>query len=254
MHTSTELLLTRFLAEVGPVVPLVALWAHGSLARGDYQPGRSDLDLVAVVERPLTDAERGRLEALHQGLDLPLAGQLHCSYLPVARLADPGERHVTWAMAELFERPVTAVTRRELLTGALELYGEPPDALIPPVSDGELADFVRADLRDFWLVKVGGRRRWLREVWVDLGMVTVARATVTLRDGRLITKREALDVLAELGAPDVVVADIRARRYGTPPPVLSRFRRAKLARRFIRDAITRTARDNLGENTAMKTQ
>jgi hypothetical protein len=242
MHTSTELLLTRFLAEVGPVLPLVSVWAHGSLAKGDYQPGRSDLDLIAVVETPITESQRDRLERLHQGLDLPLAAQLHCSYLPRSRLADPGAAHVTWAMEELFERPVTAVTRRELLTGALELYGEPPEGLIPPVSDDELADFVRSDLRDFWLVKVGGRRRWLRDVWVDLGMVTVARATVTLRDGRLISKREALDVLAELGAPPAVVDDIRSRRYGTPAPVLSRFRRAKLVRRFVRDAIGRAIR------------
>ncbi|MGN9786499.1 nucleotidyltransferase domain-containing protein [Nonomuraea sp. ZG12] len=239
MHTATELLLTQFLAQVRPVVPLVALWAHGSLAKGDYQPGRSDLDLVAVVETPLTDAQRDGLASLHQDLDLPLAPHLHCSYLPLGRLSDHGTEHVTWAMEELFERPVTAVTRRELLTGALELYGEPPDELIPPVSDQELADFVRADLRDFWLVKTEGRKRWLREVWVDLGMVTVARATVTLRDGRLISKREALDVLGELGAPEVVVADIRARRYGERRPVLSRFRRGKLARAFVRSAIRR---------------
>ncbi|WP_336208609.1 nucleotidyltransferase domain-containing protein [Nonomuraea sp. LPB2021202275-12-8] len=239
MHTATDLLLTQFLAEVRPVVPLVALWAHGSLAKGDYQPGRSDLDLIAVVEEPLTDAQRDGLERLHQGIDLPLAEHLHCSYLPLGRLSDHGTEHVTWAMEELFDRPVTAVTRRELLTGALELYGEPPGELIPPVSDRELAEFVRGDLRDFWLVKAGGRKRWLQEVWVDLGMVTVARATVTLREGRLISKREALDVLGELGAPAVVVEDIRSRRYGSRRPVLSRFRRGKLARAFVRDAIKR---------------
>jgi hypothetical protein len=44
-------------------------------------------------------------------------------------------------------------------------------------------------------------------------------------------------VLGELGAPEVVVADIRARRYGQRGPVLSRFRRGKLARAFVRSAI-----------------
>jgi hypothetical protein len=46
-------------------------------------------------------------------------------------------------------------------------------------------------------------------------------------------------VLAELGAPMTVVEDIRARRYGLPRPFLSRFRRATLARVFIRAAIKR---------------
>ncbi|GAA4533062.1 MULTISPECIES: nucleotidyltransferase domain-containing protein [Nonomuraea] len=239
MHTSTEILLTRFLSEAGAAVPLMAVWAHGSLAKGDYQPGRSDLDLIAVVREPLDERRRDAVERLHRGLDGALAERLHCSYMTDGQLAEHGREHVTWAMGELFERPVTAVTRRELLTGALELYGPGPDALIPPVSDAELAAFVQADLRDFWLVKTRGRRRWLLDEWVDLGMVTVARAAVTLRDGRLISKREALDVLGEMGAPPVVVDGIRARRYGTDGPVLSRFRRAKLARRFIRQAIVR---------------
>jgi len=242
MRTTTDLLLASFLEQARQAVPLVALWAHGSLAKGDYQPGRSDLDLIAVVEAPLTGAQRERLEHLHQGLDLPLAEHLHCSYLPRESLGEVDAQHVTWAMEELFERPVTPVTRRELLTGAVELYGEPPGKLLPPVSDAELADFVRTDLREFWLVKTGGRRRWLHDIWVDLGMVTVARASVTLRDGRLITKREAFDVLAELGAPAVVVADVRARRYGTPRPVLSRFRRAKLTRGFVRTTIKKILR------------
>ncbi|MEU2061148.1 hypothetical protein [Streptomyces sp. NPDC013455] len=39
-----------------------------------------------------------------------------------------------------------------------------------------------------------------------------------MQDGGLITKGEALGVLAELGAPTDVVDDIRRRRYGTPRP------------------------------------
>ncbi|MEV0349514.1 nucleotidyltransferase domain-containing protein [Nonomuraea sp. NPDC050680] len=239
MHGPTDLLLTRFLHDIRPAVPLVALWAHGSLAAGDYQPGKSDLDLIAVVETDVTEEQRQRLAKLHEELVLPLAEHLHCSYMPRHRLGDFATDHVTWAHQELYERPVTPVTRRELHSGALELYGEPPAGLLPPVSDEELSGFIRADLRDFWLVKTRGRKRWLQDVWVDLGMITVARATVTLRDGRLITKRAALDVLAELGAPMNVVEDIRARRYGLPRPFLSRFRRGTLARVFIRTAIKR---------------
>ncbi|MEO3876621.1 nucleotidyltransferase domain-containing protein [Nonomuraea sp. B12E4] len=237
MHAATERLLRRFLEGVEPAVPLVALWAHGSLGAGDYQEGRSDLDLVAIVDSPVTMEQWRRIKALHRSLDLPLADRLHCSYMARQELADHAVEHVTWAHQEIYRRTVTAITRRELHEAGRVLFGSPPGGLLPPVPDAELAAFVRADLRDFWLEKTRGRRRWLRDVWVDLGMVTVARATVTLREGRLISKREALDVLAELGAPEKVVADVRARRYGTPAPVLSRFRRGRLARAFIRSAI-----------------
>jgi Nucleotidyltransferase domain len=240
MDTATDRLLRHFLGAVEPAVPLVALWAHGSLSTDDYRPGVSDLDLVAVVEEPVTMDQWRRIKALHRAIDLPLADRLHCSYMARQELADLSAEHVTWAHERVFRRPVTAVTRRELHTKALELYGPPPTDLLPPVSDAELAEHVRADLRDFWLVMTRGRRRWLRDIWVDLGTLTVARATVALRAGRLISKREALDVLHELGAPPALVADVRARRYGTPTPKLSRFRRAKQARAFIRTTITRT--------------
>src|SRR5580692_427123 len=53
---ATGRLLGRFVSAVQPVLPLVSVWAHGSLAGGDYQPGRSDLDLIAIVGRPCTAA------------------------------------------------------------------------------------------------------------------------------------------------------------------------------------------------------
>lgn len=40
---------------LGDILDSVIL--HGSLALGDYEPGRSDIDVLAVVERPLTDGE-----------------------------------------------------------------------------------------------------------------------------------------------------------------------------------------------------
>ncbi|MFI6293595.1 nucleotidyltransferase domain-containing protein [Nonomuraea sp. NPDC050790] len=227
-------MLKRFLGEIRDELPLLALWAHGSLGAGDYQPGRSDLDLIAVVETPVADP--ARLEEIHRGFpDL-----LHCSYVVRAALADLTAPHLTAAHGELFHRPVTPVTRRELHTNPVELYGAAVPDLLPEVSDADLHAFIRADLADFWLLKTGGFKRWLQDIWVDLGLITVARAAVTLRDNRLITKREAFEVLAEMGAPERVVADVRARRYGTPGPKLGRARRAMLARSFVRTTIHRT--------------
>ncbi|WP_327087949.1 nucleotidyltransferase domain-containing protein [Nonomuraea sp. NBC_01738] len=234
MDLDTGRLLARYLEELRPTVPLVALWAHGSLGSGDYQPGRSDLDLIAVVESPVTPTER--LVEIHRGYP----ELLHCSFIVRDELPDLAAEHLTWAYGEFFHRPVTPVTRRELHSFPVELYGEAPGALLPPVSDTELNSFILADLENYWLVKTDGFQRWLMDVWVDLGLITVARARVTLQEGRLITKAEALDLLAELDAPARVVADIRARRYGMQGPTLGRARRAMLARRFVRAAIRRT--------------
>ena len=237
-----DALLYRFVTQVARVVPLTAVWAHGSLALGDFRPGRSDFDLVAVVDGQLDAVHHERLLTVHRALaaDVPLAAKLHCSYLPSNRLSDPGCPHPTWAEGEWFERPVGPVSRRELHNGDLSLYGPPPTTLIPPITDAELDAFVRADLRDYWLPATAARARWLDDIWVDLGLLTYARATVTLRDGRMITKREALDVLADLAAPPAVLQNIHHRRYAplvTPLTPRERLRRAHRTRTYLRRSL-----------------
>ncbi|MER6622799.1 MULTISPECIES: nucleotidyltransferase domain-containing protein [unclassified Streptomyces] len=235
----TDALLDRFLTGLAPLDP-VAVWAHGSLAAGDYREGRSDLDVIAVLDHPVTPRTPWRVALLHARLrEEPLADRLHCTYLTPRTAADAGRRHLTWAHEQLFKRPVTPVTRTELHTFGRVLHGVPPADVLPPVPDGELAAFVVRDQRDYWRREVDRAANWTRDVWVDLGLLTFARATVTLREGRLITKREALDVLPGLGAPGEVVEDIRRRRYEDPAPPAEGWtlRRARLTRDYLGPAI-----------------
>ncbi|QOV39124.1 nucleotidyltransferase domain-containing protein [Streptomyces ferrugineus] len=235
----TDALLDRFLSLLSELEPL-AVWAHGSLGGGDYQEGRSDLDLVAVLKEPIGVRTAWRVALVHARLrDAPLAGLLHCSYLTLPTADGADRRHLTWAHKELFKRPVSPVTRRELHTFGRVLHGEAPAGLLPPVTDRELADFVVRDQRDFWRPAVDNVPLWTRDVWVALGLITFARASVTAREGRLISKREALDLLPGLGAPVEVVEDIRARRYddAAPPTEEWAARRAGLARDYLGPAI-----------------
>jgi hypothetical protein len=243
--TETDLVLQRFVSEATAAAPVVAVWAHGSLAMGDFRPGRSDLDLVAVVETAPDAGHRERLEAVHRRLlaEEPAAAKLHCTYMARTALDDARTDHFTWAHNRLMARPVTPVTRRELHDGALTLYGPPAAELLPPLVPGQLEEFIRHDLARFWLPATRTPVPWLKDIWVDLSPLVLARATVTLRDGRLITKGEALDVLTALGAPADLVRDIRDRRYSAPhsaPPPIGlprRVRRALRARAFVRRGI-----------------
>lgn len=234
-------LLDRFVADVSGVVPLVALWAHGSLALGDFQPDRSDLDLVALTGTALTSAQEQGLRRMHEELHgrIPLADKLHCAYVVGSELGDTGRGHLTWAHGELLYRAVSTVSRRELCQGGLRLLGPAPATVVPAVTDQELAAYIRSDLRDYWYPRTAQADLWLRDIWVDLGLLTFARATVTLRERRLITKREALDVLTSLGAPADVVRDIYQRRYQSPEPVSKRWRidRGHQARTYLREGI-----------------
>ncbi|HZX03566.1 nucleotidyltransferase domain-containing protein [Kribbella sp.] len=228
-------LLDGFVTSVRAVAEVRAVWLHGSLALGDYQLGRSDLDVIVVVSEPPPPS----VAEVHRELirSNPLAVKLHCSYM--TDLADLSVRHPTFAHQRYFDRPVTPVTRRELAIGNRSLFGPVPGELLPPVSDEELFAFVRRDLRDFWYPVTRKRTPWYRDIWVDLSLLTLARAHVTLATGDLITKRAALDVLPRLGAPVGVVEDIRRRRYEPESRVGPWWRhtRAGLTRRFLRTAI-----------------
>lgn len=242
--SETERVLTDFVGAVRAVVPVVAVWVHGSLAMGDFQPGRSDLDLVAVVENPLDAGQKSQLEGMHRRLlnEEPAAAKLHCSYMAAAALSDSDAPHVTWAHNTFLERPVSPVSRRELLDRGLVLHGPVPAQLLPPLGGRELTDYILRDLGEFWLPATGKPVRWLQDIWVDLGSLVVARATVTLGDGRLITKGEALEELKTLGAPADVVRDIHERRYAADPASggrLWRVHRGLRAQRFIRREIKR---------------
>jgi predicted nucleotidyltransferase len=65
-------------AQIEATVPLLEAFLLGSAATGGFRPGESDLDLTAVIERPLGSAKEvllRRLRALHvpvRGLELVL--------------------------------------------------------------------------------------------------------------------------------------------------------------------------------------
>ena len=228
-------LLDGFVTSARRVAAVEAVWLHGSLALGDYQPGRSDLDLIVVTSAPPPPA----VADVHRQLirESPLAAKLHCSYM--TELADLSVRHPTFAHQRYFDRPVTAVTRRELAIGNRTLFGPTPAELLPATTDEELFAFVRHDLENFWLPATRKWSNWYADIWVDLSLLTVARAHVTLATSELITKRAAFDVLPCLGAPADVVEDVRRRRYGPEfrTGLWWRHTRAGLTRRFLSTAI-----------------
>jgi hypothetical protein len=204
----------RFAAAVRDVARVTGFYAGGSLGSRDYHPQISDLDLVAVLAEPLTRTRRTRLKEVHAGFAEP---KLHCAYVPVAEIAEIGRKHVNWAHEQMFRRPLSGIARAELLRFGVTVYGPDPAALVPPVADDTLAEAARTELRGYWLGALRHPRRWRTDLHVDLGLTTVSRADATISEGRLLTKREAIDRLPALGVPPELADQIRRRRAGETP-------------------------------------
>jgi hypothetical protein len=237
----------RILDELARVVragaDAIGLYAAGSLGSGDYRPETSDLDLVAVVLRPITTQQQRLLAAQHRRLAAEhlTANRLHCAYVAADGLDDLATSHPTWAHGRFLRRPLYAVTRAELHTSAVVVFGPPAEELVPPVDSHDLATAARTELTTVW--RPATRRPWLwwQDQWVDLGLTTLVRAEATVHDGTLLTKSAAIERLASFGVPDRLVGEIARRRQGAPVVVRPhwRARRALLARRLVATGIER---------------
>jgi hypothetical protein len=220
-----------------PVADIVAFYAGGSLALGDFRPGISDLDLAAVIATDLDDQRSESLRVLHENLqrDEPSAAKLHCTYLARDDVADLRATHLTWAHGELYRRPFTGIARAELQQGGITVFGPPPSELLPHVDRDALEAAARAELSGYWSGAVRKPWVWLEDVYVDLGLLTLARVEATLTDGRLITKREALTRLDRFGVPGELVREIAGRRRGDTIALtaIQRTRRAVTARQLV---------------------
>lgn len=191
------------------------LFVAGSLATGDYRAGVSDIDLVALTERPLDTEQRSALVAIHRGLDATTAAgaNLGCAYVASSVLSDWASRHPTWTHRVLVERPLSGITRAELVRHGRAIFGRPPGAVLASMTDDDVRRAARAELTGYWAKAVRHPWWWLDPAIADLGLSSMARGRHALATGNLLTKTSAIDAVQ---APDWLRADLRARRNGSP--------------------------------------
>jgi hypothetical protein len=189
------------------------LLVAGSLATGDYVPGVSDLDLVALTEGPVGATQQETLASLHRELDQGAAQglDLGCVYVDAGRLADLGALHPTWTHGSLVQRSLSGVTRAELARHGFAVLGRPPAALLPEVTDDDVRRAARAELRGYWAHAARRPLWWLNPVIADLGLTSMARGRHALQTGQLLTKTQAIE---QAHAPAWLKDQLRARRQG----------------------------------------
>jgi hypothetical protein len=200
------------LGELGWVSDLLVA---GSLATGDYVPGVSDLDLVALTSGPVGPGRQEVLAGLHRELDQGAARglDLGCQYVDAGRLADPGAPHPTWTHGSLVQRSLSGVTRAELARHGFAVLGRPPAALLPEVTDDDVRRAARAELRGYWAHAARRPLWWLNPVIADLGLTSMARGRHAVATGQLLTKSQAIE---RAHAPAWLKDQLRARRHGQP--------------------------------------
>ena len=198
------------LAGLGWVTDLLVA---GSLATGDYVPGVSDLDLVALAEGAVGRARQEVLAGLHRELDRDVAQglDLGCAYVDVEKLADIGMPYPTWTHGSLVHRILSGVTRAELVRHGFAVMGRPPSEVLPDMTDDDVRSAARAELCGYWASAANRPLMWLNPVIADLGLTSMARGRHALETGQLLTKTQAVE---RAHAPAWLREQLRARRRG----------------------------------------
>jgi len=192
---------------------VTALFVAGSAATGDYTPGISDLDLVALTAGPVDHARGARLRAIHSALDGGAAARLHlgCAYVVEDSLTDELAQYLTWTHGSMVRRTLSGITRAELVRHGYAVFGPQPQALLPAVDDDDVRRAALAELTGYWSKAAARPWWWLDPVMIDLGLTSMARGRHELSTGELLTKTRAIEAAH---APAWLIEQVRARRRG----------------------------------------
>jgi len=194
---------------------LLGFFLRGSLALGGFNPETSDVDILVVTERPVSEAQFEALAAVHARI--PARGNKHrreyeVSYVDRSSLKRfvPGERrHPTigsdWPFVRAEHRENFVLERWTVRERGVAVVGPDPKTLIDPISPDELRAAVRGELRARlrdWAAGEDAPAWLLPRYYQAFEVETICRSLYTLAHGELPTKPRAVAwALAALPEP-----------------------------------------------------
>jgi hypothetical protein len=214
--------------------PTAALYLVGSLALGDYRPGQSDIDFVAVTGSPSDPSELRQLELLHRDLQRlvpnPSLDGIYVTWqqLQAAPQGLSVPRWLDGRFAPSHSFAATPVTWSTLHRHPLPIRGP----ATPAVQHDEdlLRAWCRENLQGYWAAWVHAARTRFKGQLFSLsrrastwGVLGFTRLHATIDTGDILSKSQAgtyaLQVFPSRWSPIVQEALAAGRSIAIPSPV-----------------------------------
>ena len=177
-----------------------SVWLYGSVVLEAYSHGRSDVDVVTVVEEPLGDEALRDLHFRAHQFD-SLASAIQALYVRRRDLSAPWRtRYFPLVGPEPGEPPyprgeLLPSTRACIHQVGRTLKGVGPAHLLPLVDARDLREEMLLEL-DWFVSKTSEPDLFLHDYWVDHATGMAARILATLETGAIVGKPAALPYLA----------------------------------------------------------
>jgi hypothetical protein len=180
---------------------LIGMYLHGSLATGDFDPDRSDIDFLVVIREQLSPEMVLALNEMHAQIaasNLKWSTNYEGSYIPkhAIRRYDPAHSlHMVIRVEGSFgmdeHRSDWVIQRHIIRERGIVLVGPSPKTLIDPVSPDELRLAALQLLEEWWLPQLDDQFRLRDSEYQAYAILTMCRALFTIESGKIVSKPEA---------------------------------------------------------------
>ena len=179
----------------------VGMYLDGSLAIGDFDPDKSDLDFVVVTDSEVSSDTFVALKAMHDRIASGAskwASELEGSYVSQRALRHDRrpaalpyiDRGSVLAMVWQ-ESGYWVIHRHMLREHGVVLAGPLPRTLIDPVQPEELREAVCGILREWWMPMLVDGPLLQNSFYRCYAVLTMSRMLYTIRHGAIVTKPSA---------------------------------------------------------------
>jgi len=191
--------LHTLLAEIQMVLQerFVGLYLYGSLASGDFEPARSDIDFLVVTASELPAGVVSDLESVHTSLwagGSKWALKLEGTYIPQTALRryDPRDGPfpcVNEGKFYLARHESDWVLQRHILReSGVAVAGPDLCPLIDPVLPAEICTAVLGYLREWWQPMLRNPQRLQSREYQAYATLSMCRALYTLKNSKVASK------------------------------------------------------------------
>lgn len=217
-------LLTATLAE-----EIVGIYLFGSLTYDDFQPDRSDIDLVIIVRRPLSATALAKVTELHTRLGERFprwSKRLEASYLPIDQLeltAPPANPRPWYGEGRLYPAAHFGnewlINNHLLREHGLALWGPPFALICPPIAFDKVQDACKRDLLEEWLPKLDDAEWMANPHYQSYLVLNLCRILHTICNGATASKSASSAWVARrFPRWKPLIAAANAWRYGDDFP------------------------------------
>ncbi len=203
-YDDVNVVLDELLTAVSPILgpQFIGLYLTGSLALGDFNPNRSDIDFVAATAGDLPDNVVQALAVMHGRLrasENKWATKIEGDYIPLPALRrhDPANRTYPHLgddghFAIESHGSDMIIQFHTLREKGVTLAGPPPRTLIDPVPPEDLKQAVRGTLQGWWQPMLTNHYRLSESEYQVYAVLTMCRMLYTIQTGDVTSKPAAV--------------------------------------------------------------